>query len=81
MSKGICDPASMYLLAQAVAALDSAAEAHESGSPSWTMIKDVQEKAEVLLIHDVNNTWPTEDEEHEKLIGIDGTSYVGEDCA
>ena len=46
------------MLAQAVASLDGAADAHESGSVGWEMIKNVQELAEALLIHDVNNTWP-----------------------
>lgn len=62
MARSICDPASTYYLAQAIAALDSAADAHESGGPSWEMIKDVQERAEALLVHDVNNTWPTEEQ-------------------
>lgn len=61
MAKTICDPATTYQLASAVAALDAASDGMELGSPSWEMIKDVQERAEQLLVHDVNNTWPEDD--------------------
>jgi len=58
MATGICDPATTCHLATAVASLEAAADGVGSGSGAWEMIKKVQEEAEKLLIHDVNNTWP-----------------------
>ena len=51
----LADPATAFSLMQAVAALDAAADRHESGSPSWSLIKAVQASATDLVEHEVNN--------------------------
>ena len=58
----LADPATAFSLMQAVAALDAAADGHESGSPSWSLIKTVQASATDLVEHEVNNTWSKERE-------------------
>ena len=57
----LADPATAFNLMQAVAALDAAADGHESGSLAWLLIKVVQASATDLVEHEVNNTWPTGD--------------------